>query len=145
MEGCLRRTSATEQAERLKVRGSMSAKTGRAPARRMALVLAKNVNGLVRTASDTASPGALEVLLPMPAAASASHMASDPLAQPTAKSEEQAAPAAASSEATRGPRMKVWESQTRAIAARICSRKERYWREKSTIGTGFRVGLATKQ
>ena len=52
----------------------MSARTGRAPARRMALTEAKKLNGVV----TTASPG------PIPAAAIASHRASVPEEQPMA-------------------------------------------------------------
>ena len=69
-----RRTSSTAVAERLKVAGSMSARSGWAPQRRMALTLAKKLKGVVMTAS----PG------PMLAAARASQMASVPLAQPMA-------------------------------------------------------------
>ena len=61
-------------AERLKVAGSMSARRGVAPQRRMALTVAKKLKGVVMTAS----PG------PMLAAARASQMASVPLAQPMA-------------------------------------------------------------
>ena len=52
----------------------MSASNGCAPQRRMALTLAKKLNGVV----TTASPG------PMLAAASASQIASVPLAHPMA-------------------------------------------------------------
>src|ERR1700722_2785749 len=130
----LRRTSATDSEDRLNVCLSMSAKSGRAPARKIPLALAKNVNGLVITASDTVPAGALEVLSPMPAAASASQIASVPLAHPIEKDEPQAAAAAASKEATRGPRMKDCESRTSVIALRISSRRGAYWREKSSIG-----------
>ena len=54
--------------------GSISASRGCAPQRRIALTLAKKLNGVVMTAS----PG------PMLAAARASQMASVPLAQPMA-------------------------------------------------------------
>ena len=48
------RISATDSGERLKVRGSMSAKTGRAPARRIELAVAKKLKGVVTTASGWA-------------------------------------------------------------------------------------------
>jgi len=66
----------------------------------MALALAKKVKGLVITASGEGPVGALEVLLPIPAAASASQSASVPLAQPMAKDEAQVEAAAVSKAAT---------------------------------------------
>ena len=113
----------------------MSAKMGRAPARRMQLALAKKLKGVVITASGGHGADA-EALSPMPAAASASHRASVPLAHPIAKDEAQAAAAAASNAATRGPRMKFCESQTWVMASRISCRSGANWREKSSIGTG---------
>ena len=69
-----RRSSSTDAGERLKVVASMSASRGVAPARRIALTVAKKLKGVVMTAS----PG------PTLAAAKASQMASVPLAQPMA-------------------------------------------------------------
>ena len=89
-------------------------------------------------------PRVLEALSPMPAAASASHRASVPLAQPMAKEEAQAAAAALSNAATRGPRMKICESQTWAMASSISCRSGPNWREKSNIGTDCGVGLGTE-
>src|ERR1700735_4225762 len=97
----VRRTSWVAPEERLKVAGSMSASRGCAPARRMALTLAKKLNGEVMTAS----PG------PILAAASASQMASVPLAQPTAWGTEQALAAACSKLATRGAGVNRCEEQ----------------------------------
>ena len=121
----------------------MSANSGRAPARRMALALAKKVKGLVMTASGEGAVGALEVLLPMPAAASASQIASVPLAQPMAKDDAQIAAAAVSNAATCGPRMKLCESQTQAIASSISCRSGVNWREKSSIGTDCETAVGT--
>src|ERR1039458_8221203 len=139
-----RRSSATAFGERLKVRGSISANSGRAPARRMQLALAKKLNGVVMTASGLPVCRVAAVLSPNPAAARASHSASLPLAHPIAAGELQAAAAAASKAATRGPRMKLCESQTWAIASRISARSGPYWREKSSIGTDSRTGLDTQ-
>ncbi len=77
----------------MKVRGSMSAKTGMAPARRMALALAKKLKGVVTTTSGAEEGTRLPVLLPMPRAASASQSASVPLAHPTEERAEHAAAA----------------------------------------------------
>src|ERR1019366_9857330 len=88
-----RRSSATAFGERLKVRGSISANSGRAPARRMQLALAKKLNGVVMTASGLPVCRVAAVLSPNPAAARASHSASLPLAHPIAAGELQAAAA----------------------------------------------------
>ena len=65
---CSASNCATAAALRLKVAGSMSQNSGRAPARAMVPAVAKKVNGLV----ITASPG------PIPSAMSASSSASVP-------------------------------------------------------------------
>ncbi len=65
---CRARKAATAAGLRLNVTGSMSQNNGRAPVRAMVPAVAKNVNGLVMTAS----PG------PMPSAMSASSSASVP-------------------------------------------------------------------
>ena len=57
----------------------------------MALAEAKKLKGVVMTASGWALERVASVLLPMPAAASASQRASVPLAQPMAKRAAQAA------------------------------------------------------
>src|SRR5665213_341091 len=106
-ETCSCRAARVAVGEMLKVRGSMSAKTGVAPQRRMELTEAKKVKGVV----TTTSPG------PMSRAAIASQRASVPLAQPTANGTPQAAAAAFSKLATSGPRINLCESQTCAIAA----------------------------
>ncbi len=78
--GVAARTSAAATGERLKVRGSMSAKRGMAPARRMAEAEAKKLKGEVMTAWVRGCVG--RPWSPMPAAARASQRASVPLAQP---------------------------------------------------------------
>ena len=60
--------ASTAAGDRLKVTGSMSQKSGRAPARAMVPAVAKNVNGLVMTSSPA----------PMSSAMSASSSASVP-------------------------------------------------------------------
>src|SRR5882757_3564028 len=122
----------TEVAERLKVSGSMSARSGVAPQRRMELTVAKKLKGVVTTASDAEPPA----LGPIRAASMASQRASVPLAQPMAYGESQASAAACSKLATWGPRMNFWEVQTVSIASRTSSRMVENWREKSSIGTG---------
>ena len=52
--------------------------------------------------------------------------------------------AADSNAATRGPRMKCWESQTWAIASSISCRSGLNWREKSSIGTDCSMGMDTE-
>ena len=95
------------------------------------------------TASGWALDSTAELLSPMPAAARASQSASVPLAQPIAKRAVQALAAAASKEATWGPRMKCCESQTIAMASSISCLSGANWREKSSMGTGCAVGLDT--
>jgi hypothetical protein len=112
LTGCVATTSSTAVGARLKVRGSMSASRGIAPARRMELTVAKKLKGVV----TTLSPG------PIWRAARASQRASVPLAQPMAWGTWRARAAAASNAATSGPRMKRWESQTAVTAARSSSR-----------------------
>ena len=56
----------------------------------------------------------------------------------------QAAAAALSNAATRGPRMKICESQTWAMASSNSCRSGPNWREKSNMGTGWDVGLGTE-
>jgi hypothetical protein len=136
--------SSTDSGERLKVRGSISAKIGRAPARRIELAVAKKLKGLVMTPMPGFEGKLAEVLPPTPAAARASQSASVPLEHPIAKVEPQASAAAISNSPTFGPRIKTWESQTSAIAARISSRTGANWREKSSIGTDCRTGLDTE-
>ena len=69
-----RKSSSTDAGERLKVVESMSASRGVAPARRIALTVAKKLKGVVMTVL----PG------PTLAAARASQIASVPLAHPMA-------------------------------------------------------------
>src|SRR5271163_1248131 len=124
---------ATAAGERLKVSGSMSAKSGCAPQRRMELAVAKKLKGVV----TTASPG------PTPAAASASQSASVPLAQPTPNSAPQARAAAASKLSTAGPRMNFCDTQTASMACMTSSRRVENCRVKSSIGTGWRSLVGT--
>ncbi len=131
--GASRRSSSTAAAERLKVAGSMSARRGWAPQRRMALTEAKKLKGVVMTAS----PG------PMSGGGQASQRASVPLAQPMAWGTAQAAAAACSKLATWGPRMKCCEAQTASMAASNSCRIAANWREKSSIGTGCGLLIGT--
>ena len=78
----------------------------------------------------------------MLAAARASQSASVPLAQPIAYGVERALAAAVSKDVTWGPRMKRWESHASAIACMTSSRMTANWREKSSIGTGWRGEIA---
>ena len=110
---------------RFSVPGSTSTKTGVAPARTIALAEAKKLNAVVMTES----PGF------MPAATSASQRASVPDAHPTAQAAPVRAAISSSSASTSGPRMKLCESQTRAMAASTSSRMLSYWRRKSSRGT----------
>jgi hypothetical protein len=94
-------------------RGSMSAKTGRAPSRATAPAVAKKVND----GQITSSPG------PTSSACSASSSASDPDAQPTPRpASHDAPPARARSASTSSPSTKLWRSKTRSTAARSSSR-----------------------
>src|ERR1700721_1810966 len=127
------RTSSVASAERLKVAGSISASSGCAPQRRIALTLAKKLNGVVMTAS----PG------PTFAAANASQMASVPLAHPMACGAAHAIAAAFSKLATCGPRMNFCERQTASMVSISSCRSEANWREKSSIGTGCELLVVT--
>ena len=109
---------------RLKVTGSMSASTGFAPARRIALTEAKKLNGVV----TTAAPG------PMPAAASASHKASVPDEQPMACATPNCLAAALSNAATCSPRMNCRESSTWSAPAFL--RMGGTGASRSSMGTG---------
>src|SRR5579862_2539770 len=122
----------TKAALRFKVSGSTSTKTGVAPARTMELAEAKKLNGVV----ITESPGFT------PAATSASQRASVPEAQPTACVAPVKEEISRSSASTSGPRIKLCESQTRAIAARTSSRISLYWRRRSRRGTDSTTELS---
>src|SRR3978361_964034 len=105
------RMAAAEAGGVVEVRGSMSARRGRAPARRIALTEAKKLKGLVITASvEGWRTGSRE---PIPAAARASQSASVPEAHPTACMELAGVvknlAAAASKLVTAGPRINFWE------------------------------------
>ena len=89
-------------------------KTGVAPARTIALAEAKKLKAVVMTES----PGFT------PAATSASQRASVPDAQPTAEAAPVSAAISRSSASTSGPRIKLCESHTRAMAASTSSRME---------------------
>src|SRR5208283_2721770 len=125
----------TSAASRFKVPGSTSTKTGVAPARTIALAEAKKLKAVV----ITESPGLT------PAATSASQSASVPDAHPTAPAAPVIAAISRSSACTSGPRMKLWESHTRSIAASTSSRMPAYCRRKSSSGTDsgavFRAGV----
>jgi hypothetical protein len=96
----------------LKVSGSMSTKTGRAPVRAMLPAVAKNVNG----GQMTSSPG------PMPSTMSEQRRASVPLDMATPRLQAEYAARASSSCLTSGPLMYCWLSSTLPTAAWISSR-----------------------
>ena len=123
--------SRVASADKLNVRASISAKSGLAPQRRIELTVAKKLNGVV----ITESPG------PIFNAASESHRASVPLAQPIANGTPQAAAAASSNRPTSGPSIKRWDSHTEAMAARTSSRISANSRLKSSMGTASSFGL----
>src|SRR5215813_971515 len=116
---------ATRAGSRLNVSGSISTRTGRAPARTIALEEAKKLKDVV----ITPSPG------PMPAATSANQRASVPEAHPTASLAPVKLTISRSNASTSGPRMKCCDEQTRSIAARISGRIALYCRCRSRRGT----------
>src|SRR5215469_1226619 len=126
------RTLSTAVGSRLKVAGSMSAKTGVAPQRVIELAEAKNVNGGVMARS----PGLT------PAAASASHNASVPEEQPTQADAPRYAADSRSKASSSGPPMKYWMVSTRSMAAATSSLMDSYCRLRSSMGTGSTLDAA---
>ena len=116
-------------ADKLNVAGSMSASTGVAPARRIALTEAKKLNGVVTTESPA----------PIPAPASASHSASVPDEQPSACFTPNCSAAARSNFATCSPRINCCVSSTCPSASISSPRNGSYCRFRSSIGTGVRA------
>ena len=125
-----RARSSTALGSRLKVAGSISASTGVAPARRMALTDAKKLKGVVMTAWRPA---------PMPAAASASQRASVPEEHPIAWLTPNCAAAVCSKAATCSPRMNCCVSSTWSSASSSSRCRGWYWRFRSSMGTGWAV------
>src|SRR5258708_40206308 len=102
------RLSSTQAGSRLSVSGSISAKTGLAPARMIELAVAKKLNGVGMTASPPL----------IPAAASPSQSASVQEAQETDSASPHREANSRSKAGISSPRMERCESQTRSIAAR---------------------------
>src|SRR5215472_1710488 len=116
----------TAAVSRLKVAGSMSAKTGVAPQRVIELADAKNVKGGV----ITRSPGRT------PAAESASHKASVPEEQPTQSLAPKYSADSRSNASSSGPPTKYCVVRTRSMATATSFLIDSYWRLRSSIGTG---------
>src|ERR1035438_1775711 len=121
------RAVSTAVGSRLKVPGSMSANSGVARARRIALHEAKKLKGVV----ITAAPG------PMPAAARASQSASVPEEHPMAWDTPSCPAAARSKTATGSPRINCCVSRTCPIASSNSWWIGRYWRLRSSMGTAW--------
>ena len=117
--------ASTAATETLNVFGSMSTKTGVAPALWMVPAVAKKVNGVVITSSPR----------PMSRALSASSSASVPLAHPIACFACESFATSASSRSTGSPRMKVCASMTLVTAASISSRIVACCARRSSRGT----------
>src|SRR6185295_3709098 len=111
---------------RLKVTGSMSTKTGRAPRRATAPAVAKKEKVDVTTSSPALTSSAI----------SASSSASVPDDTATAWRMPSISASSRSSASTSGPMMKRWLSATRVIAATSASRSGRCWASRSSRGTG---------
>src|SRR6185295_9584110 len=116
---------------RLKVTGSMSTKTGRAPRRATAPAVAKKEKVGVTTSSPALTSSAI----------SASSSASVPDDTATAWRMPSISASSRSSASTSGPMMKRWLSATRVIAATSASRSGRCWASRSSRGTGIEVSL----
>ena len=119
--------AATASALMLKVRGSMSTNTGRAPTLCTAPAVAKNVNGVVTTSSP----------VPISSARSARRIASVPFAHPTAYFVAESPATAHSSAATGSPRMNDWLSTTCIIASTTLSRIVACCAFRSSRGTAM--------
>src|SRR5882672_7075219 len=111
--------------EILKVPGSISTNTGRAPTRAIVPAVAKKVYGLVKTSSPA----------PMSSAIRAISRASVPDEMPMPNLQPEYAAVAASSVFTSGPRMKYCDSLTRSSAASSSRLSARYWGLRSSSGT----------
>ncbi|MBK8940565.1 MAG: hypothetical protein IPM79_23870 [Polyangiaceae bacterium] len=125
----------TALGSRLYVSGSMSAKTGVAPTRRIAPAVAKKDSGVVMTSSPAPSSSAM----------SETSSASEPDDTPIACSTPSARAASASSFATSSPRMKDALASTRSNAVRSLGAKNavsalRSW--STTVGMGSGLGSA---
>ena len=94
----------------------MSTNNGVAPSRVIEETVEKKVNGVVITASPEPTPSAIK----------ANKRASLPEATPTASPQPRNPTISASNRATAGPRMNCWDSATRSMAPRTCSRIEAY-------------------
>src|SRR5690606_27042723 len=122
--------ASTASAQMLKVSGSMSTKTGVAPARWIELPVAKNEYGLV----ITSSPG------PTSSARSARMSASVPDPQPIACRVSTNASNSFSKSATCAPITKCWDWKTSSTTCRTSSRIASYCSTRSIIGTGVGIG-----
>jgi hypothetical protein len=109
----------------VKVAGSTSTKTGRAPFSKIASPVAMNVLATV----TTSSPG------PTPKASRARVRASVPLATPQACATPQYRANSSSSRRHSSPPMNCPPATTRATAPSISSRIRAYWALRSTMGT----------
>src|SRR6185503_13207966 len=114
----------------LRVTGSTSANTGRAPARRMARAVKAAVRGEVITSSPAARPSASR----------ASWIASVPLTTAMACRAWSEAASSRSKASPSGPRMNQPESRTRATAASISGRKAATCALRSPKGTAVMSG-----
>src|SRR3954467_6741144 len=124
----------TVSGETLRVAGSTSANTGRAPAR----ITPRAVKAAVRGEVTTSSPG------PRASASRASWMASVPLATATASRASRAGASSRWKASPSGPRMNQPESRTRATAASISGRKAATCRLRSPKGTAVTPAPASK-
>src|SRR6185503_18049464 len=114
----------------LRVTGSTSANTGRAPARRTARAVKAAVRGEVMTSSPAARPSASR----------ASWIASVPLTTAMACRAWSEAASSRSKASPSGPRMNQPESRTRATAASISGRKAATCALRSPKGTAVMRG-----
>ena len=126
----------------LKVTGSMSTNTGRAPNRAIDPAVAPKVKGVVITSSFG----------PISRAIRARSRASEPEAHPIANFAPTYSAISASSACTSGPRMKCCESRTRVTASRTSSRipancafRSRNWKSERIAPCPFGTSVCVRQ